>query len=165
MALSATTTLPHSVDSVAAVLVNEDFQRHVSQLVGGTLESFSVDGDVAGAFSATSVRTLPTTRLPEIARKFVGEHLKVTQVESWDAPAADGSRQSNISLKIAGAPVDVTAVQRLVAADGGTRVELEGAVKSSVPVLGGKIADAAEPMVAKALNLQAQQAQAWLESH
>ena len=63
MALSATTTLPHSVDNVAAVLVNEDFQRHVSQLVGGSLESFTVDGDVAGAFSATSVRTLPTTRL------------------------------------------------------------------------------------------------------
>ncbi|WP_458779137.1 DUF2505 domain-containing protein [Arthrobacter sp. D3-16] len=165
MALSATTTLPHSVPDVAAVLVNEDFQRHVSQLVGGSLESFTVEGDVAGAFSATSVRTLPTTRLPEIARKFVGEHLKVTQVENWDAPAADGSRQSNISLKIAGAPVDVTAVQRLVAADGGTRVELEGAVKSSVPFLGGKIADAAEPMVAKALNLQAKQAQAWLESH
>ncbi|WP_258805308.1 DUF2505 domain-containing protein [Pseudarthrobacter sp. NS4] len=165
MALSATTTLPHSVDSVAAVLVNEDFQRHVSQLVGGSLESFTVDGDIAGAFSATSVRTLPTTRLPEIARKFVGEHLKVTQVESWDAPAADGSRRSNISLKIAGAPVDVTAVQRLVAEASGTRVELEGEVKSSVPFLGGKIADAAEPMIAKALNLQAKQAQAWLESH
>lgn len=48
MALSATTTLPHSVDSVAAVLVNEDFQRHVSQLVGGNLESFTVDGASAG---------------------------------------------------------------------------------------------------------------------
>ncbi|MFD5277271.1 DUF2505 domain-containing protein [Pseudarthrobacter sp. NPDC058362] len=165
MALSATTTLPHSVDSVAAVLVNEDFQRHVSQLVGGTLESFTVDGDVAGAFSATSVRTLPTTRLPEIARKFVGESLKVTQVENWDAPAADGSRQSNISLKVAGAPVDVSAVQRLVAEGGSTRVELAGNVTSSVPFLGSKIADAAEPMVAKALNLQAAQAQAWLESH
>lgn len=165
MALSASTTLPHSVDSVAAVLVNEDFQRHVSQLVGGTLESFTVDGDTAGAFTTTSVRTLPTTRLPEIARKFVGEHLKVTQEEKWDAPAADGSRQSNISLKVAGAPVDVTAVQRLVADGGSTRVELEGNVTSSVPFLGGKIADAAEPMVAKALNLQAAQAQAWLESH
>ena len=104
MALSATTTLPHTVDSVAAVLVNEDFQRHVSELVGGTLESFTVDGDIAGAFSTTSVRTLPTTRLPEIARKFVGETLKVTQVENWDAPAADGSRQSNISLKICRCP-------------------------------------------------------------
>lgn len=165
MALNATTTLPHPVPSVAAVLANEDFQRHVSQLVGGSLESFTVDGDVAGAFSATTVRTLPTTRLPEIARKFVGEHLKVTQVESWSAPGADGSRQSDISVKIAGAPVDVSAVQRLVAEAGGTRVELEGAVTSSVPFLGGKIADAAEPMVAKALNLQAKQVQAWLESH
>lgn len=165
MALSASTTLPHSVDRVAAVFANEDFQRHTSELVGGTLESFKVDGDVAGAFSTTSVRTLPTTRLPEIARKFVGERLTVTQLEAWEAPAADGSRQSSISLKIAGAPLDVSAVQRLIADGGGTRVELDGNVTSSVPFLGGKIADAAEPMVGKALNLQSQQAQAWLESH
>ena len=165
MALSASTTLPHSVDRVAAVFANEDFQRHTSELVGGTLESFKVDGDVAGAFSTTSVRTLPTTRLPEIARKFVGESLTVTQLETWEAPAADGSRQSSISLKIAGAPLDVSAVQRLIADGGSTRVELEGSVTSSVPFLGGKIADAAEPMVGKALNIQSQQAQAWLESH
>ena len=165
MALSASTTLPHNVEAVAAVFVNEDFQRHTSELVGGTLESFTVDGDVSGPFSTTSVRTLPTTRLPEIARKFVGDTLKVTQLETWEAPAADGSRQSSISLKIAGAPLDVTAVQRLVADGGSTRVELEGNVTSSVPFLGGKIADAAEPMVGKALNIQSQQAQAWLESH
>jgi hypothetical protein len=103
--------------------------------------------------------------MPDIARKFVGESLTVTQLETWDAPAADGSRQSTISLKIAGAPLDVSAVQRLVSADGGTRIELEGNVTSSVPFLGGKIADAAEPMVGKALNIQSQQAQAWLESH
>ena len=59
MALSATTTLPHAVDSVAAVFVNEDFLRHTSELVGGTLESFAVDGDLAGAFSTTTVRTIP----------------------------------------------------------------------------------------------------------
>jgi hypothetical protein len=165
MALSASTTLPHSVDRVAAVFANEDFQRHTSELVGGTLESFKVDGDVAGVFSTTSVRTLPTTRLPEIARKFVGDSLTVTQLETWEAPAADGSRQSSISLKIAGAPLDVSAVQRLIADGGNTRVELEGSVTSSVPFLGGKIADAAEPMVGKALNIQSQQAQAWLESH
>ncbi|WP_426998657.1 DUF2505 domain-containing protein [Pseudarthrobacter sp. N5] len=165
MALSASTTLPHSVESVAAVLINEDFQRHTSEVVGGTLESFAVTGDVAGAFSTTSVRTLPTTRLPEIARKFVGESLTVTQVENWDAPAADGSRQSKISLTIAGAPIDVAAEQRLVAEGSSTRMELAGTVTSSVPFLGSKIAQAAEPMVGKALNIQSQQAQAWLESH
>jgi hypothetical protein len=165
MPLSASTTVPHSVDRVAAVFVNEDFLRHTSELVGGTLESFAVDGDPAGAFSTTTVRTVPTTRFPDIARKFVGESLKVTQLETWDAPAPDGSRLSNISLKIAGAPLDVSAVQRLVSDGGSTRIELEGTVTSPVPFLGGKIAEAAEPMVGKALNIQSQQAQAWLESH
>jgi len=165
MALSASTTVPHSVDRVTAVFVNEDFLRHTSELVGGTLESFAIDGDTAGAFNTTTVRTIPTTRMPDIARKFVGERLKVTQLEAWEAPAADGSRQSKISLKVSGAPLDVNAVQRLVSDGGNTRIELEGDVTSSVPFLGGKIADAAEPMVGKALNLQSQQAQAWLESH
>ncbi|MDR6637595.1 MULTISPECIES: DUF2505 domain-containing protein [Micrococcaceae] len=165
MALSASTTLPHSVDRVAAVFIDEDFLRHTSELVGGSLESFTIEGDPAGAFNTTTVRTLPTTRLPDIARKFVGETLTVTQKEQWEAPAADGSRSSNIALKISGAPLDVTAVQRLVADGTSTRIELDGTVSSSVPFLGGKIADAAEPMVGKALNIQSQQAQAWLESH
>lgn len=165
MSLSASTSLPHSVDRVAAVLVDEDFLRHISELVGGTLESFSLEGDTAGAFSTTTVRTVPTTRFPEMARKFVGETLKVTQLETWEAPGPDGSRQSNISLKVAGAPLDVNAVQRLVSDGGGTRIDLEGTVTSSVPFLGGKIADAAAPMVGKALKIQSEQAQAWLESH
>ena len=59
MALSASTTLPHSVDRVAAVFANEDFLRHTSELVGGTLESFTVDGDIAGAFSTTSSAPCP----------------------------------------------------------------------------------------------------------
>lgn len=165
MALSASTTLPFTVDRVAAVLANEEFQSHVSAHVGGTLESFEVDGDLAGPFSTISVRTLPTTRLPDIARKFVGEKLTVTQLEKWTAPAADGSRECSINLKISGAPLDVNALQRLVADGTGSRVELEGTVTSSVPFLGAKIADAAEPMVGKALKIQAQQAQAWLENH
>jgi hypothetical protein len=37
MALSASTTLPHSVDRVAAVFVDEDFLRHTSEYVGGSL--------------------------------------------------------------------------------------------------------------------------------
>ena len=73
MALSASTNLPHSVDRVTAVFVNEDFLRHTSELVGGTLESFAVDGDTAGAFSTTTVRTIPTDpdagHCPEVRRR------------------------------------------------------------------------------------------------
>ncbi|MGG5172022.1 DUF2505 domain-containing protein [Pseudarthrobacter sp. J1738] len=165
MALTASTTLPFGVDRVTETFVNEDFLRHTSELVGGTLTSVTRQGELNGEFVITVVRTLPTTRLPEIAKKFVGESLTVTQTESWSAPAADGSRQANISLKVAGAPVDVSAVQKLVAEGTGTRIDLDGKVSSSIPFLGSKIASAAEPMVAKGLKLQASQAQAWLESH
>lgn len=164
MALSASTTLPYSVAQVTDTFTSEAFLRHISELVGGNLVSVALDGSVEGPFNLTVVRKLPTTRLPEIARKLVGESLTVTQTERWQAPAADGSRTADVEIKVAGAPVDAKAVQKLVAEGSSTRVDLEGEVNSGIPFLGGKIASAAEPMLAKALNLQAAQAEAWIAS-
>lgn len=165
MALSASTTLPADPQRITEIFTDEKFLRHTSERVGGTLESLTIDGDIAGAFTLTAVRTLPTTRLPQMAKKFVGDQLTVTQTEQWAAPAADGGRTAQVKLKVAGAPLDVKAVQRLIPHADGTRVELEGEVTSSVPFMGSKIADAAEPMVGKALNIQAQEARGWLEQN
>lgn len=165
MALSASRTLPAPVERITSVFTDEAFIRHTSEHVGGELKSVVLDGDTASAFSITVVRTLPTNRLPEMARKVLGESLTVTQIEQWAAPEPDGSRTAEVAMKIAGAPVKVDAVQRLVADDGATRVELEGTVSSSVPFMGPKIAEAAEPVVAKALNIQAAQAENWMKEH
>lgn len=165
MALTASTTLSATAQRITEVFADEEFIKHVSATVGGELKSFVINGDTAGAFTTKSVRTLPTTRMPEIAKKFVGSSLTVTQEESWSAPAADGARTNTIKLSVAGAPVDVTATQRLVPAGDSTVVELSGEVKSSIPFLGSKIASAAEPVIGKALNLQASLAQEWLNSH
>ncbi|WP_026553870.1 DUF2505 domain-containing protein [Arthrobacter sp. 35W] len=165
MALSASTTLPATAQRVTDVFTNEDFIRHTSQTVGGDLMSFEVSGPTTAAFSTTTVRTLPTDRLPDIARKVVGATLTVTQLEEWSAPEADGSRQATVKLTVAGAPLEVAATQRIVADGENSRVELSGDVKSSIPFLGAKIASAAEPMIGKALNLQATLAKSWLEEH
>lgn len=165
MALTASTTLSATAQRITEVFADEEFIKHVSATVGGELKSFVINGDTAGAFTTKSVRTLPTTRMPEIAKKFVGSSLTVTQEESWSAPASDGARTNTIKLSVAGAPVDVTATQRLVPAGDSTVVELSGEVKSSIPFLGSKIASAAEPVIGKALNLQASLAQEWLKSH
>ena len=164
MALNASTTLSHDVRTVTDTFANEDFLRNVSEHVGGSLVSVTVDGDTAGAFVLTAVRTLPTDRLPEIAKKFVGATLTVTQKETWAAPAADGSRDANIDLSVGGVPLKVNAVQRLVAVPEGTRVDVDGKVSSSIPFLGDKIAKQAEPMIGKALTIQASQAGKWIES-
>lgn len=163
MALNASTTLPYDAATVTGVFTDEAFLKHVSEHVGGTLKSVTVDGDTAAAFTLTAVRTLPTKRLPEMARKFVGDSLTVTQTEQWAAPLPDGSRVAKITMTVAGVPLTVDAEQRLVAADAATRVELDGTVSSSIPFMGSKIASAAEPMIGKALNLQASEASKWLE--
>ena len=75
MALNASTTLPYDARTVTDTFTNEDFLRSVSEHVGGTLVSATVEGDTAGAFVLTAVRTLPTDRLPDIAKKFVGATL------------------------------------------------------------------------------------------
>ncbi len=164
MALNASTTLPYDTATVLGVFTDEGFVRHMSEYVGGSLESLTLDGDTAGAFTLTAVRTMPTHRLPDMARKFVGETLSVTQTEHWDAPAADGSRRATLQMTVAGVPLNVAAVQRLIAQGTDTVVDLQGNVTSSIPFLGGKIAGAAEPMIGKALNVQAVEARKWLES-
>lgn len=165
MALSATTTLLAAAQSVTDVFTNEGFIKHVSETVGGELKSFTISAPTTGAFTTKTVRTLPTTRMPDMVKKFVGATLTVTQDESWSAPSPDGSRTNTIKLAVAGAPVDVTAEQKLVADGAATVVELSGQVTSGVPFLGAKIASAAEPVIGRALNLQATLAQEWLNTH
>lgn len=165
MALNASTTLPYDASTIVGVFTDEGFVRHMSEHVGGSLESLVVDGDTAGAFTVTIVRTLPTERLPDVARKFVGETLSVTQTERWDPPSPDGGRQSTLEMTVAGVPLNVTAVQRLIPSGADTVVDLQGAVTSSVPFLGSRIAGAAEPMIGKALDAQAAEARTWLEQH
>jgi hypothetical protein len=163
VALNASTSLPFPAAQVAEVLTDRAFVEHVSSRAGATLTGFSVSGPATGAFEAVIERTVPTERLPEMARKFVGDTLKVVQREQWGAPDTAGQRTVDITVDIAGAPVSAKAVQRLVASEGTTTVELSGEVSSSIPFLGGKIAKAAEPYLGKALNLQAAEARSWLE--
>lgn len=165
MALNASTTLPHDAKTVTETFTDEGFLRSVSEHVGGSLVSVTVEGSTAGAFILTAVRTLPTDRLPDMAKKFVGQTLTVTQKENWSSPAADGSREASVDLSVAGVPLKVAAQQRLVVIPEGTRVEVDGTVSSSIPFLGDRIAKAAEPMIGKALTIQAGQAGKWIESH
>jgi hypothetical protein len=164
LALNASTTLPYDVETVTGVFTDEGFLRHTSERVGGTLQSAQLDGPATGTFTLTVVRTMPTTRLPDFARKFVGETLTLTQTERWAAPLPDGTREAKVEISIAGVPISVNAVQRLTAEGGSTRVEVDGDVASSIPFLGGKIAGAAEPVLGKALNVQGAEARRWLES-
>ena len=100
MAFSAQHTIARSPGEVAEALGTEDFHRAVIESLGGSLVSFSREGDPSGAMTVTTVRTAPTDRVPEKARKFVGDNLQIEQVERWEAPATDGSRTGTTTITV-----------------------------------------------------------------
>ncbi|MGP9527296.1 DUF2505 domain-containing protein [Glutamicibacter sp. AOP5-A2-18] len=162
MALNASTQIGHPAQQVIATLSDRGFAEHLTKVANGTLNEFTVDGDVAGAFTLTTVRSVPTDRVPDFARKFVGASIEITQVEQWAAPDAGGSRSATVRITIGGVPVTVTGTEQLTGQGETSQLAVDAKVSSSIPFIGGKLASAAEPYIGKALNLQAEQVNAWL---
>ena len=124
--------------------------------------SFSVSGDTSAEFTATTERTVPAERVPDIARKFVGNGVAMTQVDTVSAPAADGSRTVSTEVKVNGVPVSAQATQKLTPEGEQTRLDVNGEVSCSIPLVGKKIAAAAEPQVGRVLKVLGSSAEKWL---
>ncbi len=137
---------------VAAMLADPAFVEDKCRRTGAVEQTVEVDGDAVGAFTVTTVRTMPTDDFPDVAKKFVGETVVIKQVDSWHPAGADGSRTGDVRLKIAGAPVELNGTMTLHADGAGTRQELLGDLKASVPLLGGKLEKAAAPAIVMALR-------------
>lgn len=163
MAFSAQHTIARSPGEVAEALGTEAFHRTVIESLGGALVSFTREGDPAGAMTVTTVRTAPTDRVPEKARKFVGDNLQIEQVERWNAPAADGSRTGTTTITVPKAKAVAEASTALRAAGAGTEYAVDGTLTCKIPLVGSTLASKAEPMVGKVVTRQARELQSWLD--
>lgn len=121
-----------------------------------------VDGAADGRFVVVVERVLPTDELPDVARRFVGGSMRLRQVDTWEAPAADGSRSGTTELEVPGAPVRASATTALrpvrtgVVPGRGVHTEhsVSGTLTASVPLIGGRIERAAEEPLVRALRDQ-----------
>ena len=166
MSVNASTTIKAPLDAVVRTFVDEAFVRHVTERTGAQFESFEVSGDTSTAFTATTVRSMGADKLPDAVKKFVKNGVRLTQVDTYDAPASDGSRTVRTEIKAAGVPVGATATQAVKPmGEQETAVDVTGEVQANIPLVGKKIAATAEPYIGKALTLQARQAEAWIAEH
>lgn len=163
MAFSAQQTIPHPPAAVAEALFSEDFHRSVAESLGGGLVSFGRQDQADGGVELTIVRSGPTDRLPDMARKVVGENLNIEQVERWDAPAPDGSRTGTTTITVPAAKATAKGTLRLSAVAEGSEYAVDGTLSVKIPLVGSKLAAKAEPMVGKVVNRQARALTAWIE--
>lgn len=163
MAMKESHTINASIDRVIEAFTSEDFARHVAQKAGVEFQSLSVDGETSGPFTVTTVRGVGADKVPSVAQKFVGNGVKLTQVDEYSAPKENGSRSVETKIDVAGLPVSATAHQELKSEGEKTSVDVEGEVKANIPLVGKKISAAAEPYIGKALSLQSTTAEAWIK--
>ena len=95
------------------------------------------DGD---GLTVGSRRDVPMD-VPGFAKRFLSPMNTVEQTDRWAAPGADGSRAGTWEVSARGVPVTVGGTLRIVPGDDGTIVEVAGEVSSSIPLVGGKLAD------------------------
>jgi hypothetical protein len=152
-------------EQVFEMLTDPVFQQR--KCAGTGALSYDVDVVAEGeVVTVTSTRELPTDAIPEFVRSFVGSTLAVRQVERWSPAGADGTRVGSVSVEIAGAPVRFTGRVRMVAGNspgGASTVQaIDGDLKASLPLIGGRIEKAVEPAIRSAIKAEQRTGTAWL---
>ncbi|HKY57044.1 MAG TPA: DUF2505 domain-containing protein [Aeromicrobium sp.] len=146
MKLKETFSYPAGVEAVFALISDDAFRTKAAEDSKGRNVSTTVEKDGADTV-VTLVRTQPAD-LPDFIKKFVGDAVKVKQVERWHAPGADGTRTATVSMKVSGQPAGFKGTATLAADGTGAAFVVAGDVKVDVPFLGKKI----EPVIAKAVE-------------
>jgi hypothetical protein len=141
------------------------FQERKFANTGAVSYEVTLDAHEDGGITVTSRRELPTDRVPDFLRSFVGSTIRVQQVEEWGAVEADGVRNGTLMADLSGMPVRFTARLSLVTSDTGTLEIVQGDLKASVPLIGGKVEKAAEPAIKAAVAAEQRTGRDWLTGH
>jgi hypothetical protein len=154
--------------AVFAMLTQTAFQERKCAATGALEHEVDIEEYDDGSAVIRTFRTMPTDQVPEFVRTFVGGSLEVVQVDDWGAPGPDGARDGTAVVEIKGAPVRFAGSLTLRPAAGGGAggagsVEtIDGDVKASVPLVGGRIEKALEPPLQAAIRVEQREGSAWL---
>ncbi len=125
-----------NVESVFATLTSPEWaQRKAERLRDGTQLVRREEQPDGGVLFEVS-RELPGG-VPGFLERFLPKDGRVRQTDEW-GPATGGERHGTWRVEIPGAPARLGGTMRLEPLAAGCRYTIEGDVKVSVPIVGGK---------------------------
>lgn len=151
--------------AVFLMISDPAFQEAKCEATGSLAHEVDVREHDDGAVTVHSRRTMPTDRIPDAVRSFVGATVYLRETQRWRPAADDGTRSGSITVEIEGLPVRFTAATALTIDGPGTHQPIEGELKASVPLFGRRIESAAEPAVRAAIRVEQRTGTTWLTTH
>lgn len=166
MAIEAEKLIPHNAEAVVTAYTDKKFHEHLATKVGSELKSFEATENSDGGYTIVTEQAMSVDKLPDIAKKVFKGTVNVTITDTWSAADSSGSRRADTTVDVAGAPVTGTATQNLHArSDHETQATVRGDVEVKVPLIGKKLKSAAEPYIAKFIELQATEVSRFIEQN
>lgn len=165
MKLRETLTLPLSAAAAAAMYADPQYTEIRRTTLKATKAESSVQGDPSGSFTVRTELSMPTDRVPDMVRPFVGSAVTIHETQSWSAPEADGGRRGTMTLEVAGTPAGLKGTMRLVPGDESTSsLEIDGDLVAKIPLLGPRLEKAAVPYVSTVLRAEERSARTYAQS-
>lgn len=158
---------PADPRAVFAMLADQEFQARKCRATGALEHTVDIAPQDDGGVTITTRRSMPTDQLPEVLRALAGGALTLVQVETWGGEDPAGGREGTIEVEITGTPVRMAGTLTLrvdgdVPGGVGSVETIDGDLKASVPLVGGRIEKSAEPAVRAAIRAERRTGTAWL---
>lgn len=163
MKKQVTITYPAEPARVAAMLADPAYQRRRFERFGLDDAHIAVAARGSG-FVSTISGSVPPSRLPAAATRFVRSAVSFGLTESWGEPAADGSRTGSLEVTVKGAPVKAGATTAMRPGSDGvtTSVVIDLELSVSVPLVGRTVEEKALAQVERVVSDEESRGAAWL---
>ena len=146
---------PADVDTVFTAISSAGWaERKARELRDGSLvvqRELRPDGGVLLAVS----RQLPDG-VPGYLERFLPKDGRVVQTDDWGPARPDGTRQGTWRADIAGAPAQVGGAMRFEPSATGSTYVIDGTVRVSVPLVGGKAERFLAELIGKLMDKEAE---------
>ena len=146
--------------TVMGMLRDPDYVREKGERTGSHDISVDVAATDDGGVVITCTRSMPA-EVPSYAAPFVGDTITITEVQTWGAPAADGSCSADVTVEF-NSPIAYRGTIALEAGPDGSRARNEGSFKASVPFVGGKVERVAAEQTQRYLAKEVTVGNEWL---
>ena len=147
-----------------AMLTDPSFHRGAMEATGALEHDVEVTaGDEPGdARTVTTRRTLPTDGVPANLRRFVPSTLLLRQRTTWSQAGPDGTRTARTRADIEAGSTAAEGTMALLPANGGTDLVVDLDITCRIPLMGGRVVSAAEPLVVDGLRAEHEAGRRWL---
>jgi hypothetical protein len=164
MKMRVETTSPATVEQTFASRVEQSVRERACRESGALSYEVRIEHASDGG-ARVHVRRVMPARVPEIARRFVGETISIDQVEQWSALGPTGTRTAVVNVTVKGQPASMTGSMVLSPTPDGSTELVTGEVKVAIPFLGRQIEPEIVKVIESALRIEQRVGGDWVREN